>query len=66
MKGTYLLTELEAEELDRRVAEYRVDQEPGEPWRVVLGEIEIEGRSLLAQRRDGLQAAGAMGGEEGS
>jgi putative addiction module component (TIGR02574 family) len=38
------LTDLQAEELDRRVAEYREDRNPGEPWRAVLKEIEESGR----------------------
>ena len=63
MRDSSFLTEIEREELDRRLAEYRQDQNPGEPWRAVLREIEE--LSFLPERRDGLQATGSMGGEEG-
>jgi putative addiction module component (TIGR02574 family) len=34
------LTAAQAEELDRRVEEYRQDRNPGTPWREVLKKIE--------------------------
>jgi putative addiction module component (TIGR02574 family) len=44
MQDSLPLTEPQAEELDRRVTEYREDQSPGEPWLKVLKEIEESGR----------------------
>lgn len=33
------LTSAQEEELDRRVADYREDRDPGQPWREALDEI---------------------------
>jgi len=38
--GSLPLTEPQAQELDRRVAQYREDQDPGTPWREVIKKVE--------------------------
>jgi putative addiction module component (TIGR02574 family) len=37
------MTEAQGEELDRRLAAYREDRDPGRPWEEVLREIEESG-----------------------
>jgi putative addiction module component (TIGR02574 family) len=37
--GEVPLTKIQEQELDRRLAAYREDGEPGEPWREALGRI---------------------------
>jgi putative addiction module component (TIGR02574 family) len=38
------LTSAQAEELDRREAEYRADRDPGSPWREVIARLETRSR----------------------
>jgi putative addiction module component (TIGR02574 family) len=42
--GAVPLTEAQARELDRRLAEYRADGDPGEPWEVVMERLEQRAR----------------------
>ncbi len=47
------LSDALAQELDRRVAAYRADSNPGRPWQDVLDEIEREADAEERSRRGG-------------
>ena len=42
--GAVPLTEAQARELDRRLAAYRADGDPGEPWEAVMERLEQRAR----------------------
>ena len=50
---TLPLSDAQAQELDRRVAAYRADGNPGRPWQDVLDEIEVEADAEERTRRGG-------------
>lgn len=43
IQGPLPLTEPQAEELDRRLAEYREDRDPGTPWAEAMSKIDESG-----------------------
>jgi putative addiction module component (TIGR02574 family) len=47
------LSEAQARELDHRVAAYRQDGDPGQPWREALDEIEREAENAEGLGRGG-------------